>query len=178
MRTFTSLLCSVLWLAVSAHGQSVTWQLDTSHVQVEGTSTIHDWTVQVPDVHGTLTMNGDQISNVELTFEVNTMVSGRGATMDDKTKKALKGDTDPQIIFKSTQITSKSSNQLIASGDLTIGGVTHKMDITCQSDGNGHFSAIVPLTFSQFEIEPPSALFGSIVCGEEITIHLELQFTH
>jgi polyisoprenoid-binding protein YceI len=175
MRTFFALLAATFLISVCAHGQMVTWQLDTAQVQVEGTSSLHDWTVQVPDVKGTLQMDGHVFKQAALSFGVATMVSGRGVTMDDKVKKALKNDTYPQIFFKSEQITA-TGGQVVAKGTLEIAGVSRTIEVTCTSDRAGHYIATVPLTFSQFEIEPPSALFGSIVCGDELTIRIDLEF--
>jgi len=175
MRTFLFVLTSSLLGTVSAHSQVNSWALDTAQVHVDGTSTLHDWTVQVPDVQGTLVLDGDNLKEVELSFGVATMAGGRGVTMDDKIKKALNNDTHPRVQFKSTQIKSMG-NQIIASGSLNVGGVSRTIEVTCQSDHKGHYQATIPLSFSQFEIEPPSALFGSIVCGDDLSIQVNLEF--
>lgn len=175
MRTFLITLTSLIIVTVSAHGQMASWSLDTAQVHVDGTSTLHDWTVQVPDVKGTLVLDGTNLKEVELSFGVATMAGGRGVTMDDKIKKALNNDTHPRVLFKSTQIKAMG-NQIIASGNLDVGGVSRTVEVTCQSDRQGHYTATIPLSFSQFEIEPPSALFGSIVCGDDLSIHVNLEF--
>ena len=33
-----------------------------------------------------------------------------------------------------------------------------------------------PLKFSEFDIEPPSATFGQIVCGDDIAVNFEFRY--
>ena len=144
-------------------------------VQIAGTSTIHAWTTQVNNIKGNLIMTEESIpQEVELEFEVATMESGRGQVMNDKIKKALSNDTHPWIKFKSTQIKSEGDH-LSVLGDLNIGGVVKPISIEVEPNGQ-QYTTTVDLTFSLFEIEPPSAMFGQIKCGDEITITFDLTF--
>lgn len=144
-------------------------------VQVAGTSTIHAWTTQVNNIKGTLKMDESGAPQaVALEFEVASMESGRGATMNDKIKKALSNETHPWITFESTQIQAQDDH-LAVTGDLNIGGVVKPVSIEVIPDDN-QYTAKVDLTFSLFEIEPPSAMFGQIKCGDEISVSFDLSF--
>lgn len=95
--------------------------------------------------------------------------------------KALKSDTHPKITFLLTnpvQI-SKAPAKLSATGDIDIAGVTHPMtfilDLT-YADNTFHLTGSQPLKLSDFEIEPPTAMFGQIETGDEIEIALDLSF--
>lgn len=160
---------------------------------VSGTSTLHDWTSEVNTVSGFVEINeklvnkgkakkGDEIALVSIVVPVTSIISPRGATMDKKTYNALKSEENPEIKFslKDCKITSSSGSvfQIDANGDLTIAGETKS--VTFPVEGNiisgdkMSFTGAYKLNMVEYNMEPPSAMFGQIETGEEVEIKFEL----
>ncbi len=62
---------------------------------------------------------------------------------------------------------------------MEIAGVTRPMTFDLAfsyADGNFHLEGSKALRFSDFEIDPPAAMFGQIVTGDEIVVKLDLTF--
>ena len=162
-------------------------------MSVSGTSTLHDWTSEVDTIIGFVEVgekllkkgkvkNGDVIPSVNIVIPVKAIVSPRGATMDKKTYAALKSEEHPEIKFSlmDSKITSVdgSTFQLGATGDLTIAGVTKNVSFPVEgkiiSEEKLGFSGEYKLNMVEYDMDPPSAMFGQIETGEEVTIKFEL----
>lgn len=160
---------------------------------VTGTSTLHDWTSEVNTVTGFVevgeklikkgkTKKGEIIPTVSITIPVKSIISPRGATMDKKTYAALKSEENPDIKFslKDSKIISVSDTafQVNAVGDLSMAGVTKKVEFPVSgkflSDGKMSFTGAYKLNMVEYNMEPPSAMFGQIETGEEVEIKFEL----
>ncbi len=162
---------------------------------ITGTSTIHDWTSDVTEVKGTMLLDGkmvsrgsvkkgDEIKAITITIPVLSIISPRGATMDKKTYAAFKSEEHPYIIFKlaNSKVTEVDGRNFMveAKGDLTMAGVSQAIELVVEArrtDDDGYwFKGSKKLNMKDFEMEPPSAMFGQIVTGEEVEINFELIF--
>ncbi|MCK5104274.1 MAG: YceI family protein [Cyclobacteriaceae bacterium] len=160
---------------------------------VSGTSTLHDWTSEVKTVTGTVEVGkkmiskgkakkGDAINIVRIVVLVKSIISARGATMDKKTYAALKSDEHPEIIFElnDNEVSTVSGDTFTvnARGDLTIAGIKHQVEFPVEgkiiSAEKMSYTGSYKLNMTDYEMEPPSAMFGQIVTGEEIEIKFEL----
>lgn len=187
------LLVGVLLFSGLVLRAQVTYRLSGSNgIQIAGTSTLSDWTVASREVAGEMTFTPTQKGTTETfrtgiiragkaTLQVSSIRSEKGETMDAKMYKALKGDSHPEITFvltKPVQVT-RSAGKISAAGNLEIAGVTRPMtfelDLTF-ANGNFHLEGSENLRLSDFEIAPPTAMFGQIVTGDEITVKLDLTF--
>lgn len=188
-----SVLCFVL---VYAQGIAQTVKYNVSEettMTVSGTSTLHDWTSEVNEVKGFVEVDekfanngkikkGEKIDLVNIIVPVTSIISPRGATMDKKTYAALKSEENPEIIFvlKDSKVASINGEAFVveATGDLTIAGVTKKVEFPVEGklleEGKMSFSGSYKLNMVEYEMEPPSAMFGQIVTGEEVEIKFEL----
>ncbi|HEX8037716.1 MAG TPA: YceI family protein [Chryseosolibacter sp.] len=186
-------LVGILLVAGLTLRAQVTYRLSGNNgIQIAGTSTLSDWTVASREVGGEMTFTPSKkgtattfrpgvIRDAKATLQVSSIKSEKGETMDAKMYKALKGESHPEIIFvltKPLQV-SRSAGTISAAGNLEIAGVTRPMmfelDLTC-ADGNFHLEGSKNLRFSDFEIDPPTAMFGQIVTGDEISVKLDLTF--
>lgn len=166
---------------------------EESTMTVSGTSTLHDWTSEVDTIKGSVEMgkkmvekekakNGDAINSVKIVVPVISIISPRGATMDKKTYNALKSEEHPDIIFElvDNKVSSANGNTFAvsASGDLTIAGKKNPVEFPVEgkiiSSEKVSFTGSYKLNMTDYEMEPPSAMFGQIVTGEEIIIKFEL----
>jgi polyisoprenoid-binding protein YceI len=166
-----------------------------STMSVIGTSTLHDWTSTVTKIDGFMELDkktadkgtlktGDEIVSVKIIVPAKSIISARGATMDKKTYDALKAEQFPDITFEFSKIRiSQVLNdqiQVLARGNLTIAGKTNVVDIPVVGKVNSPtqmvFSGAHKLNMKNYDMEPPSAMFGQIVTGEEVEIKFELIF--
>ena len=187
-------------LFINANAQDSFTLASGTEVNIEGSSTLHAWKAIVNQVEGKLLPNskfakmklkeGADVGTVSLKFEVNTIDGGRGETMNDKIKNALKAETSPYIEFagseaaKISSITEKGSNTFTVSskGNLSMAGVTTPVVImlegTYTDENTIHFKGAYEMKMSDFDIEKPSAMFGTIVAGDDIKINFDLIFSN
>lgn len=153
-----------------------------SNVLVEGTSNIHDWEIEVEDLESKLEM-GDKsdidIQSITFQVPVKSMDSGKRG-MDKNTYKALDADEYEFIKFNSTSVKS-SAGKHTASGDLSIAGTTNQVDIPLEISKNGNKINITTsyvINMLDYKIEPPTAMFGTIKTGENVTVKIKLTFNN
>lgn len=150
------------------------------NLKVAGTSSIHDWHMESKKATGkaemTLGANGaEAIKSLTITMPVESLKSGKGQ-MDTNAYKALKSDKYSDIQFVLTEVTSINGAQIKAKGKLTFTGSTKTVliDVTQKLVGNAvEFSGTLPIKFSEFNVAPPTAIFGTIKTGDA----LQLSFT-
>jgi len=150
---------------------------ELSFVEVDGTSTLHDWTIQAKELKtvGTLTFseNGINVSNVVLTIPVKSLESGKSA-MNDNTYSALKASKYPNIVFKLNEFKTTDNKNFTANGALTISGTTKnlspRLTVTEIAGNKVQLKGSISFKMSSFGVEPPTVMFGTISTGDEVTI--------
>jgi polyisoprenoid-binding protein YceI len=163
-----------------------------SKVKVDGTSTVHDWTVESQIVKGTMEVPADFASNpaaakntkVEVTIPVRSLKSGKTA-MNNIMWEAMKMKDHPNIVYKLIELTPKSgatqgsSVQFDAKGTLTVAGVTrtNTMPVTIEKVGDTKAKATGATTvkMTDFGIKPPAPTvgLGFIKTGDDVKIGFE-----
>ncbi|PIF00966.1 MAG: hypothetical protein CR994_02660 [Maribacter sp.] len=152
---------------------------DKGAITVDGSSTLHDWTVTANSYSGGLVLNDKLLDSISLEVDVVGILSTRGATMDKKTHNALKMDEFPKIKFVARDVVfSEGDNQAI-SGTLNIAGVGKDVVIETaihRPEGRIRITGTYKITLQDFNMEPPTAMFGSIVVGDDVTVNFDLVF--
>ncbi|MFD1094260.1 YceI family protein [Salegentibacter chungangensis] len=183
----TSFLMMVLTAQVSL-AQTYKVNNSASDLKVEGTSNVHDWELDAEKMSGSLTaeLNEGQlteISKLDFTVVAESLNSGKGG-MDKNTYKALKTNNYDKIIYTLAKVnnldcTSASQCKINTSGYLTIAGTKKPVDITFNAKVNGDkivLSGNKTLDMTDFNVEPPTAMFGAITTGKEVTIKFNTEF--
>lgn len=160
-----------------------TLKLNSSSVMyIHGTSTVHDWTSIVEDLNATAVIeaNGElkNIKSLKTKIRVESIESGKGK-MNSLTYEALKSEEHPYVIFQLDNIKSIQSGYITASGKVTIAGVTRNISVKGKYSLSGNklkISGKEDINMTEFNIEPPTAMFGAIVVGEVVTIEYDLNF--
>jgi YceI-like domain len=172
----------LLSLFVSAFAQDV-YKTQKASVVIKGTSTLHDWEMKSEafTCQSSFILDNNKVSGVKsltLNIPVQTLKSGKGA-MDKNAYSALKADNYKQIAYTITT-TKLVGNKLICSGSLTIAGVTKSMEVesTCivNTDNTIVCKSSKSFKMSEFKVEPPSFMFGSVTTGDDITLEFDLTF--
>jgi len=174
---------------------------EESSMTISGTSTIHDWESQVKQINSELQIapnlfaqqkgaDIDEGLNTSVSIPVESIESGKSG-MNDKMYGALEKDDYPNIEYElmSSELLSSNSNgqngaamfELKTIGELTIKGVTKEIEMTVEGekseDGSLHFKGDKELNMKNFEVDPPSAMFGTIKAGKMITVSYDLTYT-
>ncbi|MCC5927972.1 MAG: YceI family protein [Cyclobacteriaceae bacterium] len=177
----------------SVQAQKVDFKIsDESKMTIDGTSSLHGWTSKVNTIEGKVTLDdkmiskgikkGDKIESVQVSIPVKSIESPRGAAMDTKTYNALKEEQHPRISFNLTdnKVLSSAGNdfELEAKGNLQIAGKTQPVTLLVKgarkSANSFSFSGSYKLNMKDYDMEPPSAMFGQIVTGEEVTVNFDI----
>jgi hypothetical protein len=151
--------------------------------KVEGTSTLHDWEMISSSAkgQGSIAIQNNKIidiNSLSISLPVNSLKSGKDA-LDKNAFKALNADEYPQIQLELTKVVSTTNNVVKAYCQLSISGTTNPVTIEANyqvSTDTVLFSGSFPLTFTQFKIDPPKAMFGTIKTGNELQISFETIF--
>ena len=147
-----------------------------STLMINGTSTIHDWEVTANAIEGTLKADGTDPKEIDFQVTVADIKSERGATMDKKTHNALKMESNPKVIFNLIEVKGGSS----VMGTLSMAGKKQDVEIPAKVtsiEGNIKISGEYPIALQDWDIEPPTAMFGQVVVGDEVTVKFDLIFS-
>jgi polyisoprenoid-binding protein YceI len=187
----------IILVAIAATGISATNLIDNRYilskdykVTILGTSNLHDWneTVETVSGDGLVTWNDDGSFNLDainLKMDVHSIKSDMGSIMNNNTYKALKADKNPEIIFTLTTAVKSikagaSTTGVTAKGTLTIGGVTKPVDMNVKVSIQDHallsFKGSQIIKMTDYGISPPTALFGTLKTGDDITINFKTNF--
>lgn len=169
-------------IPIALAAQSYQISKGEGEVMVTGTSTLHDWEEVAEQKSGSISVDktGElpTISTLKFTVEAESLKSGKGA-MDKNTYKALDTKNHKQIVFnmksvKSISPVSSNKYKVVANGDLTIAGSTKTIDLPFDltlDEGKVLLEGKKGLKMTDFNIEPPKALLGTITTGNEIEVH-------
>lgn len=178
-----NLLILALILVTSSIGLAQ-YKLDNnlSSMYIDGTSTLHDWTSTVEQMSGTLNAEVEgstlkKLRSINVSIPVKSIKSGKSG-MDKNTYNALDESNHPTITFK-LKTYSIGETELTLSGELTIAGTTKMVKIKTPYEMTGNRIEIEgdhSMKMTDFNIEPPTAVMGTIKTGDEIVIRYNLVF--
>ena len=164
-----------------------------SKVRIEGTSTIHDWTVESQMIGGAMELDtstaADLLSmkvkpKVEVAIPVRSLKSGK-KPMDTVMYNAMKQADHPKIEYRLGELTPKGAGEkpdtfvYTATGALTVSGVTRTnlmtVNISRIDKNQLKVTGTTNLKMTDFGIKPPAPdlALGLIKTGDDIKITFE-----
>jgi hypothetical protein len=160
-------------------------------VTIHGTMSIHNWVETIDEVSGAIVAGrraggGADLTSIRIVMGVRSIRSDMGTVMDNKTYKALKADADPQITFLlDVPVTvlpfRKGEKPIALAGHLTLAGVTRPVALLVDyfevTSDSMRFEGRQVIKMTDFGVKPPSALFGTLRAGSDITIYFKTVFT-
>ena len=184
------IVITIVFVSATSDNQNKYILVNDHTVTIRGTSNLHSWNekVQIVSGNGTVTQNKDgsfDLDAISIRMQVHSIKSDEGSIMDNKTYSALKADSYPEIIFTLTtpvkSISSSAEKIISAKGNLTIAGVTKSVEMQVKSwmkeQGKLTFQGAQIIKMSDYNINPPTALFGTLKTGNELTIDFKTNFT-
>lgn len=194
LMNFRSLVTALAFLAGAAlvSAENVTYNaVPGSKLKMDGTSTIHDWTVESSLIGGTLEWDAafDTApkagkvpgAKVESLILVRSLKSGKSA-MDAVMQDAMKAEQHTKITYKLKELTLKevpasagAPMQFESDGEITVSGVTKplKMPVTAVREGDKlKITGQATLKMTDHDIKPPAPAvgLGLIKTGDEVKI--------
>jgi polyisoprenoid-binding protein YceI len=186
MTTVVGLVCCSLLITASANAQ-VKYQSAGVKITVEGTSNIHDWNMKSEkgtcsgafDLSSNNTVTG--LSGLSFSVPAESLKSEKSG-LDKNSYKALNTSKYNLISFTAGQVTVKpaagTSHTLVTNGKLTIAGVTKDVQFIAtgvvNADKSITYSGSYLLKMTDFNVEPPSLMFGAIKTGNTVTVKFNL----
>ncbi|MEX0993931.1 MAG: YceI family protein [Balneolaceae bacterium] len=191
----------IFFLALSANSifaQDVSLKLQPdSEISIEGTSNVRDWDGDVQTIHAELILDGftagegiqnltpDQFKKLTLRMPVESIDAG-GRSLTNNMQKYLKKDDHPTITFELIRITDvqESGNSVILTADGVINaagkdhGVTMQVNAEINNQGTLVFSGTQALKMTDFDIDPPTAIFGTVRAVDEFNVHYSVKFNN
>jgi len=173
--------------SLTAFSQTFTLNNDNSKLSVFGTSSLHDWEVVAEEQSGSITVeNTSETASINaLNFKViaESLKSGKSG-MDKNAYKALNTKQFESIDFKLTKVNSITPQgngvyTVKSTGDLTIAGTTNAIQLNFTlslTDSNAKLVGSYTFNMTQFKIDPPTAMFGTITTGDELKIEFNTVF--
>ena len=191
---FSLLISALVLITVAVRAEE--WihykaQPNGSKVRIDGTSTIHDWTVESTIIGGELTVDASFDADlktvktgprVTVNIPVRSLTSNK-PTMDNVMRDAMKQKEFPRIEYKLIELIPKpaaaGAAQFEAKGALTISGVTktNTMPVTFErfQKNKLKITGTANLKMTDFGIKPPAPqlALGLIKTGDDVKITFE-----
>ena len=180
--TISLLALAFILISLTSYGQGRYAQSSTSRISISGTSTMHDWTMtsEKATYDAVFETNPQgvpqQVTSLVVSVSAESLKSGKNG-MDKNAYAALKTDKNKQITFQlaSGKIDGKT---IRCQGSLTIAGTTKQIEVettyTILADGSIQCKGSKTLAMKDYNVEPPSFMFGSVKTGNEITVSFDV----
>jgi len=157
-----------------------------SDLIVKGTSSMHDWVMTAEKFNCSVLVNntGNTFVIKDVNFTCNSTLKSDNSIMDKKAWDALKTKEFKSIQFASKEVIAiNSTNQKTEGtiqGELKLKGITKKISLPYKGEldelGNLNIKGDLKLKMSEFGIDPPTALMGSLKTGDEVTVSFQIVF--
>jgi polyisoprenoid-binding protein YceI len=178
------LLFSTVSLVLTAQSKFIA---KNAAVSIAGTSSLHDWTEKSTQATSTavFVFEGDKLTLHDVSFTVPAKsLKSEHSSMDNNTYKALKADKNPNIIYTATTVTisrvDASTYTVKTMGKLSIAGTTNETDISATVKVNTDKTITVTgskkIKMTDYKVDPPTAVFGTITTGNDLTISFNCKF--
>lgn len=163
-----------------------TYQIKSHSLIVSGTSNLHDWTANVEKVNGNFKVKVDDskiiaVSAFELKVDATSLKGSKGGIMNTKIIDALDAKKYPSITFKSGSgnvIEKSGTYKVTSNGILTIAGKSQNISVDASGkilpNGDLEFTGTKKLKMTDYNIDPPTAMLGTMTTGDEITLTFKI----
>lgn len=185
------------FLTIPGIARQTSFQLqDDSTVRVDGDSNVRSWGADAETVSGSLTLNNitelslenltpENFESLEIAVLAESLDSGtRG--LNRNMYDYLKSEEYPEITFTLNNISeinvSGGQASITANGVVNAAGADHQITMSVlaeiPSDGTIRFTGEHEMLMTDFNIDPPTAVFGTVRSADEIVIIYDVIFSN
>lgn len=160
-----------------------TFHLDAKpELKVSGTSTLHDWNMPSSTATGTMLATETagkltEIKSLSIDMPSESIKSGKKG-MDKKAYEALKTSKHKTVQFD-LKSASKAGDTWTLVGTFNIAGVTKQVSIKAKetaASGTYTLTGTHAFKLTEYGIEPPKAMMGTIKTGDDVKIAFNIKF--
>ena len=157
---------------------------------IDGSSSLHDWESKVTKMEGkgTFMLKDNTLSTIkdmEIIIAVKGIISKEGSKMDNKTYETFRSDQNPNIIYTcsnaAVKINADHGVVIETTGQLSMAGTSKSVSLTAKgkelANGDLQLSVSHKIKMTDYKMEPPVMLLGTIKVGDEITVHFDFVLT-
>lgn len=186
------ILCTFLSLPAHSQAQKYVADLENSSMAIAGTSTLRDWDASATYFDLAAWMNDNRLEqsspenpldSLMIQIPVDSLDSGIDL-MNTKMRSALKMEEHPTIQFQLQKAdlpvaTVKGSTfDIMLTGTLLIAGVSKDVELSASGhrmqNGTYRFEGAYDINMVNYNVDPPTAMLGTIETGEVVTITFEI----
>ncbi len=185
-------LLVLVFAAPPMFAQNFSLQTD-SEVKIEGTSNVRDWEADVTELEATFelaemdeftleSLTPEMFKTMELSIAVGGIEANqRGLT--NNIRKYLKEKDHPNITFNLSEVTKvewkDGYSEITAEGVINAAGKDNDVTMVVRAEevnGAIQFSGSQDLKMTDFDIDPPTALLGTVRAVDEFTVQYSVTF--
>lgn len=157
---------------------------DESRIWVEGTSTVHDWDCQVTRFLGRVNADTEgarmtALASARVTIPVRSIDCDNG-TMNGKLRDALGEEAVRYELTRAVPAAAGADGWFAVetTGTLTISGTSRPARLSMRAKANGdgsfRFTGTHSFRMTDFGIDPPTALLGTLKTGDDLTVRFDV----
>jgi polyisoprenoid-binding protein YceI len=161
-------------------------------ITIEGTSNIHDWTVEGQVISGVMEINKDELlagkpgkvnCTVTVKIPVRSLKSGKDK-MDEVMQEHMSMEKYPMIDYKLSELTvtkgAAGAVECESKGDLVVAGATNKIsmpvNVTPLGEKKLKLTGKTAVKMTDYGVQPP-VLVGLLSTGDEVKLFFEWMVT-
>ncbi|PIQ61727.1 MAG: hypothetical protein COV99_08580 [Bacteroidetes bacterium CG12_big_fil_rev_8_21_14_0_65_60_17] len=170
--------CFLLLMAGHAAAQQPYVLSDSSRLAIHGTSTVNSFECEAAFVTGSGVLDGGSRSSAHVEVRVPDLDCGK-RRMNRDLKEALRSDEFPLISFNlqyAERVDSLNTIQIV--GTLSLAGASRDINVLLhaerRTDGSVRGWGRKHLRMTDFDVDPPTALFGVVKAHDDIEIVFNL----
>lgn len=141
---------------------------------------------RTPDVSGTMTVAGEQVTAADIEVDLLTLESDNGTRDGALRSRGLESDRFPTATFSLTEplalpagVLDGEQASVDATGELTVHGVTREVTVALEVELSSTAAAVVgqaPVVLGDFDIDPPTG-FSVLSIDEQGVFEFQIFFT-
>jgi hypothetical protein len=168
----------------SSYLMAQSFKVKNYKMTVRGESSLHDWesVAEKLECKGSYKIENNILTDIKETvvkITVESIKSPKGRIMDDKTYDAFNYEKYPLITFTLNSKKINSSNLTAdLKGTLAMAGYSRPIDIQISykilANGDLQIIGSKKLKMTDFKIEPPTAMMGTVKVGDEVTVSFDI----
>jgi hypothetical protein len=168
--------------------QAQAFKVKNYKISVQGTSSLHDWesAIEKLECNGLYVMTASSLTDVKdvvVKIPVTSIKSTKGKMMDNKTYDAFDYKKYPNIVFTlSSQTINEKNSTIDLAGNLAMAGAKKPVSLTVSykilPTGELQIIGSKKISMTDFGMEPPTAMMGTIKVGNDVSVYFEITLTN